>query len=52
MPLSIELNTSHTKQEKSAIPLALSFDFPVGKPEAKGYYNAQAFGVNDHLGDD
>lgn len=28
------------------------FDFPVGKPNAKGYYNAQAFGENDHLGDD
>ncbi|WP_299891855.1 M23 family metallopeptidase [uncultured Lacinutrix sp.] len=29
-----------------------SFDFPVGKPNAKGYYNAQKFTVNDHLGDD
>lgn len=29
-----------------------SFDFPVGKPDAKGYYNAQPFGENDHLGDD
>lgn len=28
------------------------FDFPVGKPDAKGYYNAQAFRKNDHLGDD
>lgn len=28
------------------------FDFPVGKPDAKGYYNAQAFGTNNHLGDD
>lgn len=28
------------------------FDFPVGKPDAKGYYNAQGFGKNDHLGDD
>ncbi len=28
------------------------FDFPVGKPNAKAYYNAQAFGVNTHLGDD
>ena len=29
-----------------------SFDFPVGKPDAKGYYNAQSFTQNDHLGDD
>lgn len=28
------------------------FDFPVGPPNAKGYYNAQGFGKNDHLGDD
>jgi hypothetical protein len=28
------------------------FDFPVGKPDGKGYYNAQAFQKNDHLGDD
>ena len=28
------------------------FDFPVGPPHAKGYYNAQAFGKNFHLGDD
>ena len=28
------------------------FDFPVGKPDAKGYYNAQKFTINNHLGDD
>lgn len=28
------------------------FDFPVGKPHANGYYNAQPFGKNNHLGDD
>lgn len=28
------------------------FDFPVGPPSARGYYNAQAFGQNAHLGDD
>lgn len=28
------------------------FDFPVGPPDAKGYYNAQGFGKNAHLGDD
>src|SRR5690554_8239373 len=28
------------------------FDFPVGKPNAKNYYNAQVFGKNAHLGDD
>jgi len=29
-----------------------SFDFPVGKSKAEGYYNAQKFGDNNHLGED
>lgn len=32
--------------------IANGFDFPVGKPDGKGYYNAQKFQVNNHLGDD
>lgn len=32
--------------------IASGFDFPVGKPNANGYYNAQKFTVNNHLGDD
>ena len=36
----------------SACPITRSFDFPVGAPNAKGYYNAQKFGKNLHLGDD
>lgn len=28
------------------------FDFPVGPPDALGYYDAQPFGTNDHLGND
>jgi murein DD-endopeptidase MepM/ murein hydrolase activator NlpD len=28
------------------------FDFPVGPPDASGYYDAQPFGINDHLGND
>lgn len=33
-------------------PIALHFDFPVGKPNASGYYNAQEYGENGHLGED
>lgn len=33
-------------------PLADGFDFPVGPPDAVGYYDAQPFGRNDHLGED
>lgn len=32
--------------------LANQFDYPVGKPDSKGYFNAQKFGKNNHLGDD
>lgn len=34
------------------LPPADGFDFPVGPPDAKGYYNAQGFTKNNHLGDD
>ncbi|WP_234423453.1 MULTISPECIES: M23 family metallopeptidase [Aquimarina] len=32
--------------------IASDFDFPIGKPNAEGYYNAQKFRENNHLGDD
>lgn len=32
--------------------MATEFVMPVGPPDGKGYYNAQGFGENDHLGDD
>ncbi|MEO9532511.1 MAG: M23 family metallopeptidase [Crocinitomicaceae bacterium] len=32
--------------------IANHFDWPVGKPDGEGYYNAQPFGKNDHLGED
>lgn len=35
-----------------SVYIAKAFDFPVGKPNAKGYYNAQPFKENNHLGDD
>ena len=34
------------------IPVSDGFDFPVGPPDAKGYYDAQSFGKNRHLGSD
>lgn len=39
-------------QLDSNIIVTNGFDFPVGKPDAVGYYNAQKFGENNHLGDD
>lgn len=43
---------SEKKDSIAAKSIANSFDFPVGKPNAKGYYNAQKFQENNHLGDD
>ena len=40
------------KETKKDIIYTDGFDFPVGKPDAKGYYNAQKFTENNHLGDD
>jgi len=45
-------NTITETKEVIKIPIANHFDFPVGKPDAKGYYNAQKFQKNNHLGDD
>lgn len=47
-------NTYKYQQLFKQNPLYISdgFDFPVGKPGAKGYYNAQKFGQNNHLGED
>lgn len=63
--LALVLNHCSCKENKRAhvvdntvvtpaqsIPLTDGFDYPVGKPNAKGYYNAQKFGKNNHLGDD
>src|SRR5262245_21661860 len=34
------------------IPYATRFDFPVGPPDAKGYYDARPFGRKGHMGSD
>ena len=46
--------TAKTNQAKylASCPTSKAFDFPVGAPNAKKYYNAQKFGKNHHLGDD
>ena len=48
----VELNDNIPMADTIVFPIADSFDFPVGKPDAKGYYNAQPFTENNHLGDD
>jgi murein DD-endopeptidase MepM/ murein hydrolase activator NlpD len=39
-------------EENIEFVVSNGFDFPVGKPDGKGYYNAQKFQENNHLGDD
>lgn len=38
--------------QTSCDPAVDGFDFPVGAPDAKGYYDAQPFGENNHTGSD
>jgi len=40
------------KPEVSRTRIADGFDFPVGKPNADGYYKARGFRPNGHLGED
>ncbi len=38
--------------DSAFIKLADGFDFPIGKPEAQGYYKARGFRSRGHLGED
>ncbi len=44
-PLNIRGTTAFTK-------LANGFDFPIGKPDAQGYYKARGFQGRSHVGED
>lgn len=44
--------TSHVEAETVRCQLADGFDFPVGKPDAAGYYKFRGFTPNGHLGED
>ena len=45
-------NQTKTIVNYDTIQFTNGFDFPVGKLNANGYYNAQKFKENNHLGDD
>jgi len=38
--------------ETASTRLADGFDFPVGKPDAEGYYKARGYRVGGHMGED
>src|SRR2546430_2904796 len=44
-PISFSSQTAFTK-------LADGFDFPIGRPDARGYYKARGFRSHGHLGED
>lgn len=43
---------AHAGDQCVRCPLADGFDYPVGRPEAKGYYKARGFIPKAHLGED
>lgn len=51
---SLLLTSDATAQSGSSIRVRLAdgFDFPVGKPDAAGYYKARGYWPNGHLGED
>ena len=49
---SVKASHFITENELVTIKLTNGFDYPVGKPNGKAYYNAQKFGSHGHLGDD
>lgn len=50
--LAIPVEFAPSQPPDTIPPPCDGFDYPVGPPDGKGYYNAQVFGKNKHLGDD
>jgi murein DD-endopeptidase MepM/ murein hydrolase activator NlpD len=50
--LALGLLLAACGSERETKPVCEGFDFPVGAPNADGYYDAQPFGENHHLGND
>jgi murein DD-endopeptidase MepM/ murein hydrolase activator NlpD len=49
---TVDIQLSDRSTETAATKLADGFDFPVGKPEAEGYYKARGFRSGGHMGED
>lgn len=50
--LLLGLNANAQSGSTIRVRLADGFDFPVGKPDADGYYKARGYWPNGHLGED
>lgn len=51
-PEPVFAHVTGPRGEMAFIKLADGFDFPVGKPDANGYYKARGFRSKGHLGED
>lgn len=49
---NVDVQMSNRSIETASTKLADGFDFPVGKPEAEGYYKARGFRSGGHVGED
>ena len=52
LPEAALTQTINLQTETAFTKLANGFDFPVGKPDAQGYYKARGFHSHGHLGED
>jgi murein DD-endopeptidase MepM/ murein hydrolase activator NlpD len=48
----VNVRLSNGPMETASTKLADGFDFPVGKPDAEGYYKARGFRSGGHMGED
>ena len=51
-PAAVSVQSANNHFETGFTKLADGFDFPVGKPDAQGYYKARGFRSHGHLGED
>ena len=51
-PAAVSVQSANNRFETGFTRLADGFDFPVGKPDAQGYYKARGFRSHGHLGED
>jgi murein DD-endopeptidase MepM/ murein hydrolase activator NlpD len=49
---TVNVQLLNRRMETASTRLAAGFDFPVGKPEAEGYYKARGFRSGGHMGED
>jgi murein DD-endopeptidase MepM/ murein hydrolase activator NlpD len=49
---TVNVQLLNRSMETASTRLADGFDFPVGKPEAEGYYKARGFRSGGHMGED